>query len=438
MTCTTLQQTLQSSIDEQLSHDPESRNAFQNEPRGEEAPPATNGYMKDSDENLSLRQWETYSDCPECRECGLERYSSRNEPRAHRSKRKNRRERPNSLPPLYLRSTIRETAEEPGSSHDDQDISPSRDVPMRRRSRSHENCFFYRCQDPSATEMGATETGPVSGSGNSRRRKQCECRGESKCEGLESSSSSCSSGSSGHRKRRVARPATMERVDTSIDDDCPRVFENRVRRKPRHSAACERCKGQRKPQRHSSDRDGEINMADFTDHTDPNVEYVDLGQLKTWALLESVALRLTQEGSDEGVATDVRKHRKLKSKHPSINLEEVPRLRATIKLDDSFNLKELLYPMQSRTGRDSPRTDMAVAGLDMTSAQMFERATRTSGSIRGQRQCLYRNQGLSVSDSSLSRHQVEPVSGTGNEGSTDMRVIHQHHHFHHIVHHSQP
>ncbi len=394
------------------------------------------GHAQNSDSTPHPNECDFCSHCMECRECGLERrYSARSESRAHKSKRRKRGERPNSLPPLYLRSTILETTEEPGSAHSD-GLSPTGDVPMRRRSRSHESCYFYRCQDQSAVEKD-----PSSGGAVGQRRKPCECGRSvsrcSNCEGLESSSSSCSSGSSGHRKKRSTRPDRNERVDPSIDDDCPRVFENRVRRKNRHTTACERCKAQRKQHRCTLETNGEINLADF-DNPDTNVEYVDLGQLKTLALLESVAQRLKLEGSNGTVPTDFRQHRKLKGKQHSVNLEDVSRLRSTIKLDDSLNLKELLFPTQTRTGRDSPRTDMAVAGLEMSSPNMFNRATKMSGSPRDCEQRLYRNQGLSVSDSSLSRHQILPLSGLANDANTDMTVIHQHHHFHHIVHHSQP
>lgn len=440
VTCSTLyqtllHQTLRTSTDEQLRQNRmENCDSFQDDSRGGESP-AAGTHVEPNQEPVHFKEWELCSWCRECHDdCGLERKpSSRSESRTHRSRRKNRGERPNSLPPLYLRSTIHEMAEEPGSGHND-GASPTEDVPIRQRSRSHENCYFYKCQDNGTAEME-----PV----HRRTKRQCECgqgRGDSRCshcEGLDSSSSSCSSGSNGHRRRRSARPTARsreDRVDPSIDDNCPRRLENRIRRKPRHAAACDECKTKRKQQRHSPERNSDVNL----DQHEPDVEYVDLAQLKTLALLESVALRLTQEGNNDDSPTDFRRHRKLRNKHHSINLEDMPRLRATIKLDDN-HLNDLLHPKQIRTGRDSPRTDMAVCSLDMSGPHMFVSAARTD--VDDQHQRLYRNQCLSVSDSSLSRHQILPLNAAvadGPGGSTDMTVIHQHHHFHHIVHHSQP
>ena len=137
-----------------------------------------------------------------------------------------------------------------------------------------------------------------------------------------------------------------------------------------------------------------------------------------------------------GEAGARRHHPKTKSKHTSDELCNVdtgflqlqPQMSAQSK---ASALQELVFPVRSRTGRDTPETDMAVINLDMNSPHMLAPIEPENTMDR-----LYQQQAYVASDSSLNN-----ARGPGNmNGSTVQRLYlyNHHHHYHHIITHSQP
>ena len=78
------------------------------------------------------------------------------------------------------------------------------------------------------------------------------------------------------------------------------------------------------------------------------------------------------------------------------------------------NWQQLVFPRETRTGLDSPRTDMAVFNLDMNN-------DRTCHSII-------------LSDHGTFNERAAAME-TGSRGGL---YLHKHHHIHHIIHHSHP
>lgn len=353
-----------------------------------------------------LTRVESHGDCLEC--SGL----AKGEERTQRRKRRSRKERPTSLPPLYLKheaSLALSTTKEEGNETCEADPKDSFQIPeMRGRSRSHDDCSQHSCTEP-------VEVGPQT------CRRNCDCRVH---QYHLDNHYPCSSRS---RKKKMREKDRDAPVDPSLDDNCPGVHRYKRRNyhhHHHHHAVCERCleslgdfasggKHRHKHKHHSpeqgEDEDGEkVNGAN----------YLTLEKLKAAALIlqRSVGQEASYPLRHSGGFSH-RRHAKLRNRH-SYHQDY-----ASSKTAD---VQELIFPVRSRTGRDSPATDMAVVNLDFNSPNMLE-------PMDSERR-LWHSQLYTASDSRLNSNPAVP----GTE-STPVRhlYLHNHHHYY-IIHHSQP
>ncbi len=262
---------------------------------------------------------------------------------------------------------------------------------------------------------------------------------------------SCERKHSSRKKRGRSRSDSVRDqnslVDPSIDDNCPGVPENRIRR-PRH---------QHQHQHHICKRDvedlgivgsnrvGRTNGSgkDWCRHHSLKKEVSNLPveepgsamiltlddvRMATLLLEKSTEFvedespeeeRRENEENDLGRFNPNRVHPKKHSNHHDSHFERVyisdcPNTKV-MENGSQFQGRSRLeraevngwddFPASSRSGRDSPATDMAVACLDMNSTRMIE-----------------------------PKHSSEMLV----EGGTIRHLyLHNHHHYHHVIHHSQ-
>lgn len=367
----------------------------------------------------------------------------------HRRRRKTRKERPKSLPPPYLKQDCERTERE----HLQEDTE--KEGVRRQRSHSHEDCYHYRCTEPVSAGYSCKA------SRSSSFRKNCNCRIH-RCH--------CEHRNDSHvpvRKKRSSKSKDAP-VDPSLDDNCPGLPENRVRRNRHHrQSICERCLGslneERRRQRHarphspkedegkegaapesSKDEQGSGEEEEGVDR----IGYLTLDELRTAALLlrrsvghpedENLCLSKTREHSggrgEGGTSSSRRRHSKSRTKHTShevSSVECVPSQLQPQKLAQKVDNSELVFPLKSRTGRDSPATDMAVINLDLNTPNMLAPVDP-----EGTADCLYQQQAYVASDSSLNNTRV--VASTNGSTVQHLYLYNHHHHYHHIIHHSQP
>ncbi len=266
----------------------------------------------------------------------------------------------------------------------------------------------------------------------------------------------CSHHRSGRRRR------TRGHVDTSLDDNCPGLPQNRVTRRSRHHhgyqqhAVCEQCLQERlgksatnsptmstrkrrstKQHRQIHSATGEVVIADGLDLSPGSKSggeeeremqsYMTLQDMKavtsdflkgTNDLDESVIEDLKMQfllGMEEqrkqqhtaATATTNRGQRNLRqyAAQPGLSRNRPKNVSSNIRVATSSNKvaplwSQLAFPTEPHTGQDSPRTDMAVINLDMNSSVM--------------------RRPLQASSLSISANQPHHV------------------HVHHVIHHSQP
>lgn len=322
-------------------------------------------------------------------------------------------ERPSSLPSLHLRDNPQLierlrilSKQEAGEQEVGGDTCPWEG---RSRSKSQDDCYHGDCQRRSHNQRYRS----------SRRRKR----------------------------------EKNDRVDISLDDNCPGLPQNRVlRRSHRHHhqtpAVCEHCLerlndpaasvGQRSPSsrrrrcRHLHSSSGEGIVSENRETKEEMSEsFMTLQDMK---LMTSDFLKGTNE-LDESVIHDLKMQfirgmaEQMKqstrnvnaygcgNEHHSVRLDAIqPFLSRNRPKTKAFHVAspsdikcgswhQLAFPGETRTGLDSPRTDMAVFNLDINNDHM--------------------RQPIIVSD---------PASGDGSRGHL---YLHKHHHIHHIIHHSQ-
>lgn len=274
-----------------------------------------------------------------------------------------------------------------------------------------------------------------------------------------------------YRESGHARKKKTGKVDTSLDDDCPGVPENRVRQKHHHHTICERClrnlRGERVRQRHmrppspgkdkNQDEEEDVTVyrrergSGSSGEDVDRIGYLTLEELRTAALLLRRSVghpedetsqnlhpsRTKGHGSgrrgEGGASGGRRRHPKTKSKHTSDEHSvDTSFLQLQPRIPTQNKASELVFPVRSQTGRGSPAaTDMAVINLDMNSPCMLAPIDTENTTDH-----LYQQQAYVASDSSLNNARV-----VGNmNGSTVQHLYfyNHHHHYHHIITHSQP
>ena len=322
--------------------------------------------------------------------------TSPREERVRRRRERYQRERPNSLPPEYLKDSV--SGESQGTEVDG--CEDLQDV-VRSRSRSHEECYYYQCKTPDDIKARRKTY--------SRRKK---------------------SGRSSRNRDSI--------VDTSIDDNCPGVPENRVgrHRHHHHHVVCARCfegfrdvtmspRSRRHKHRHRNSGELDVSQELNFGQNESSSYYITLQDMKTSAkmLTRGVGTGEAHESSGGG------RHNNLQCKSHSKGMycqrqnysEEVEGL-STVppecsqvgsnKMLNNNSWRDLAFPVTSRTGRDSPHTDMAVHDLDLDSPRMM--------------------QPLELSDKNNM-----PLASSGVDGTVKHFYLHDHHHYHHIIHHNK-
>ena len=395
--------------------------------RGRDSPPApsTTKHVRinEGGHHHHARQIAERGGCLECRQV--------------RNKRRTRRERPTSMPPIYMRESEETPQNAATTITTEDDLGSSQ---TRSQSKDQKEC-----------QHTGTESTPDYGHEYSRRTYEARPP-HRKCR--------CQCNSRGRRKRagRVSGCDTdMTRdchVDTSIDDNCPGLPENRIRTRHHHRyhhhhnhrhSVCERCLESLGDERHAHrqkhrhghelpDKEGDTISAIFRD--EDGTGFVTLDQLKTAGLLMKRSSGYGSGGST-GERSSLKHSESFNQPKPrakpvrqgSFRLEDVPTQSIQVS-----NFQELIYPVRSRTGRDSPATDMAVANLDLNSSEMLVPVrNRTRDDISGERNLeLHQKQS---SDTTLNNNSDNLDVADG--GTVAQTYLHKHHHFHHIIHHSQ-
>ena len=274
-------------------------------------------------------------------------------------------------------------------------------------------------------------------------------------------------GRSGHRSTRRRRGGGRNqrercgRVDVSLDDNCPGLPQNRVgRRGNRHHqqqhAVCELClerlgdhdpatshngsppRRQRQKQVQSTNGEAISSAAGQLGVGTQNVDesFMTLEDLKlmtceflkgTNDLDESVIQDLKMQfitGMAEQMKQNGRNIKRCGGDQNSVRLDAIqpflsrnrPKTKAfhLAEASQCGNWQQLVFPKETRTGLDSPRTDMAVFNLDMNSDHMCHSII-------------------------LSEHSTFNERAAAIETASRGRLyLHKHHHIHHVIHHSQP
>ena len=371
--------------------------------------------------------------------------------RPHRRRpRRPHRERPNSTPVMHWKDDLHLNLSDPQSSTSPGPARTASPSPphhhLKTRSHSHEDCYHHKC---------STSEQPTESSTHAPNRMQPACRScREHCRNCSSPNRDHSHG--GGRKKRQGRSKDTP-VDVSLDDNCPGV--NMVRRRHHHQhSVCENCLSglgrssrhyrRRAKQQHSfempSTSDGQLNDTEQAARGGGGVGegagFITLEQLRTLAQIlksSSAVEELPQQNGAPGSAMKSHSFRQerrhqghVKSTRKSFHLEDHFPSSAPVKIplgseaespplstpEELAKLQELVYPMKPRSGRDSPATDMAVIDLSVDSPCMLQPLDKREG-----------------------KEQLVPTSAAFHfTNQSPDRVMHLHHHYHHIIHHGEP
>lgn len=386
-----------------------------------------------------------------------ERYGRSTEDRLHRRRyKRSRRERPVSSPGVYCEDNLYENLSDPqtstshGVAGDASPPSPANEP----HTHSNEESYYHRCsaeQSPHSTSI--------------KRFPSCRaCRQQSR--NSRSPPNTSEQLHDGVRRKRVGRSKDTP-VDVSLDDNCPGVNIVRRRYTHHHHAVCEKClqslegkeafcKQSRRRQRHAHSpeipRNNELQLSPDGQEVRGVGEgsgFITLYQLRTvaQALKESTGYidqeyeKSLQRRSHGGPPKSQsfrqeRKHNqhRLKNKQKNVVFDDClsvvqpiepfsqqlygeGTVDATVSPstpEELGHFQELAYPTKTRSGRDSPATDMAVIDLSVDSPCMLQPL-----------EC----EPCSSGDS---------TSYTIQENSSPNKITHLHHHYHHIIHHGEP
>ena len=352
-------------------------------------------------------------------------------------------DRPMSLPSLHGLRDNPELIERLQALSLRQEVEPEVEVgPQERRlrSKSQDDCYYHNCRHSGQQFQLSRNRG---------QRHRCTHR-------------------STKRRRNMPRSPRERsgRVDVSLDDNCPGLPQNRVTRRSRHHhvyhqhTVCEQCLQERLENsanssptmskrrsgkhRHVHSATGEVVMADVSKSAGEGEFSIDQQSFMTLQDMKRVTsdfLKGTND-LDESVIQDLkmqylrgmeeqRRHTATtiitKGGHRSLRLDTIqpclsrnrPRDKSSLRMAASSNKGvmswgPLAFPTEPRTGQDSPRTDMAVINLDINSSAM--------------------SQPFVLSDPSSLKDLPNAVQRSECGGNL---YLYNHHHVHHVIHHSQ-
>ena len=339
---------------------------------------------------------------------------TRHEERTRR-KRRSRKERPNSLPPVYLKNEVTKLtdAERDKSGLNDDELQ------VRTRSHSHEGSYYHKVNVETARDGFKGH--------KSDQLQHYPCSGRT-------------------RKRKTNKSKNPNApVDVSLDDNCPGVARvRRLHRHTHHHSFCDppfdrsRSDGSREKnsrnlrernvQRHLMDKEEEDRLpskqsksCSVSDRKDQKfvLTLEDMRAAATVIRRSAEVAEVDLASSYPGQSTRKRHSMKLISKHSSLEDEEVEVTDSNLSAEQSNKRNglylgrdegwsELVFPEATRSGRISPATDMAVISLDLNSPSMLE-----------------------PTDSKRSYLNNVPA------GSVHPQMyLHSHNHYHHIIHHT--
>lgn len=384
--------------------------------------------------------------------------------REHRSDRQSKEspkndaiERTSSLPPLNVRQPLSGRHSAPMESHL-QGRGEGEGFQIHARSKSHGESDYRhsrggaRLMNVSAGEESCNAEADLNLNhhGNKQRAKRADRRCGQRCTCDNKNHLSHGRRKTGRSRSDGHRDSTL--VDPSLDDDCPGVPENRIRRSPRYlhqhqhqhqhhvcrhcvagdiSGTCNRARGgaggvgagpSRKGlgRRYSPDlehmsarrfRDNNPSPPSLSPAASGPALVMTLEDVRTAALLSTEFVEYESEEEVNQVG-GVHDDSPVKVVSHCSNEEVRGQLQAPVHdVDFSHNVNY-------RSGRDSPATDMAVACLDLNSSKMLE-PLHMSGSMEA----------------------ILAGEGPANmvRGHPMYLHNHSHHHYHHVIHHhSQP
>lgn len=399
--------------------------------------------------------------------CGEGGEARETEGRVHRRRHKlARRERPVSSPGVYCEEDTRLHLSDPPASEDvtgASQNSPSHE--LQSQTHSNEESYYHRCGSLGGTGSSGTTSTEVS-----PRSKTVPCRAcREHSRKLHSMSTEEPLYRAEQRRKRAGRSKDIP-VDVSLDDNCPGV--NLIRRRYTHHrhVVCENClqslgKDSRPSRRLrqkqqqtaaapvSSDvpsTGGELQLRSHDNRHEAvpsgvgeGSGFITLYQLRTVAQILRDSTGCVEDDANPKTENNrqklsgaprsnsfrqERRHNhhqyRVKGKQKSVVFDDcLSTIGRPVDLDTEAvgpvtrhpHLKELAYPMKSRSGRDSPATDMAVIDLSINSP------------------CMLRP---------LNGDTSEPTTTTSIEiddaGSSLSKITHLHHHYHHIIHHGEP
>ena len=450
--CHTIKDTLQNSLVEQALTAQQKKSTTG---KAVESSPSSEKHVQISEDPVSIRTVSATNDGSESsRHSGggsgagsAERGGAR-EPEESVQRRRNkraRRERPLSSPGVYCDEEdphvhFSDPQTTQGLASGTSSHSPSHE--LQSQTHSNEESYYHRCG-------GGDPSPKTSTSCRACREHRRKLRSPNADEPLHRAE---------QRRKRGGRSKDVP-VDVSLDDNCPGV--NFIRRRPTHRhVVCDNClqslgkdavcgrQGRRPRQKQPTaplevPAGSELQLSPHDDrHEVPGVGegsgFITLYQLRTVAQI----LRESSGGADENVVENDRVHRKsfgppksqsfrhdrrhnqyrAKGQRKSVAFDDCLSVAQATELDTEVvvgpssperlsHLKELAYPTKSRSGRDSPATDMAVIDLSVDSPCMLQPLNP------GAREAA----GFMIQDArSLNK------------------ITHLHHHYHHVIHHGEP
>lgn len=442
--CTTIKDTLQTSLVEQALTAQQQKSTEQTAQYRTTTTSTTTKHVQISEEPVHVRSASEGPDSPHNNGSGNgsgERSERAGENRLHR-RRQNRpkRERPVSSPGVYWKEDPHLNLSDPQTS---QTHCPSPAPTNELQTHSNEESYYHRCNTDESRDAASRLTATC---------RACRQRSRS-CH----SPSTANQFHNGARRRRVARSKDVP-VDVSLDDNCPGV--NLIRRRyntHHHHAVCNAClqslgkdafcrQGRRRQKKaHSPDLPSNADLL-LLSPEDQEVrgvgegsEFITLYQLRTVAriLKESTGYedqnmqqyQKSQKKSfgppkSQSFRHERRQQHRSKNKPKNVVFDDclsVAHREPSQQLEDCddtssperlAHFQDLVYPMKHRSGRDSPATDMAVIDLSVNSPCMLQPLEK----------------GPHYNDSAY----------TIQDNNSPNKVTHLHHHYHHIIHHGDP
>ena len=364
-----------------------------------------------------------------------------------RRHKRQRRERPVSSPGVYCDDELHTNAGDPQTSQSGvtggvgSPQSPSHE--LQSQTHSNEESYYHRC---------AGEQSPDTNTCRACKQHSRKFRSPNADEPLHRAE---------QRRKRTGRSKDVP-VDVSLDDNCPGV--NLIRRRYTHRhVVCDNClqsigkdavcgrQSRRPRQKQQSTVSSEVpcgNELKLSSHNNrQEVQGVGEGSgFITLYQLRTVA-QILQESTgcvDDNVTQHEREHQKPtgppksqsfrherrqhnqfrvnKSKRKSVVFDDCLSVAQSSELEHDVvgpsspeqrlsHLKELAYPTKSRSGRDSPATDMAVIDLSVDSPRMLR---------------------------PLDPRLKEAATIAIHAEDSPNKITHLHHHYHHIIHHGEP